>query len=203
MTTFIEKQERQRKREEREAEIRLKNNRLGMTIFQISWIMAFIAMVVVNWQLRFSYAEWPPAGVEPFSPILPTIATIALFISTWLARNGLKWVYQGYIETFLNNWRLSIVLGIVFMAIGIFEWVIVSPTAMATQYGVTFRLMTGFHFVHALAITLVMIRVYHQGKNGTYSGDPHDSWAVEGTAKLWYFVTVAWVLFYVVLYWIR
>lgn len=203
MTTFIEKQERQRQREEREAEIRLKNNRLGMTIFQISWIMAFVAMVVVNWQLRFNYAEWPPAGVEPFSPILPTIATITLFISTWLARNGLKLLYQGYTETFLNNWGLSIVLGIVFMAIVIFEWVTVSPTAMATQYGVTFRLMTGFHFVHALAIIGIMIRVYHQGKNGAYSGDPHDSWAVEGTAKLWYFVTVAWVLFYVVLYWIR
>lgn len=74
---------------------------------------------------------------------------------------------------------------------------------MATQYGVTFRLMTGFHFVHALVILGIMIYVYRNGQQGIYTGDDHDSWAVEGTAKLWYFVTVAWILFYVVLYWIR
>ena len=32
------------------AEMRLKNNRLGMTIFQISWIMVFLALIIVNWR---------------------------------------------------------------------------------------------------------------------------------------------------------
>jgi len=203
MTTFIEQHEKQKKREEREAEIRLKNNRLGMNIFQVSWIMAFVAIIVVNWQLRFSYTEWPPAGVEPFSPILPTIATLALLASTWLVRNGLNVLRDGHIETFLNNWRYAIGLGFVFMAIIVFEFFTVSEAAMATQYGDTFRLMTGFHFIHALVTLGIMINIFRKGREGTYTGDEHDSWAVEGTAKLYYFVTVAWILFYVVLYWIQ
>lgn len=203
MTTFIEQHEKQKIREQRDAEIRLKNNRLGMNIFQVSWIMAFVAMIVVNWQLRFSYTEWPPAGVEPFNPILPTIATLSLIVSTWLVRNGLKILRDGHIPTFLNNWRWAIALGFVFMAIIIFEFFTISDAALATQYGVTFRLMTGFHFVHALVILGIMINVVRKGKQDIYTGDELDSWAVEGTSKLWYFVTVAWILFYVVLYWIR
>ena len=203
MTTFIEKHEKQRLREQREAEMRLKNNRLGMNIFQASWIMAFVAMIVVNWQLRFSYKEWPPAGIEPYNPLLPTIATVLLLISTWLVHNGLKVLRDAHIPTFLNNWRIAIALGIGFMAIIAYEFAAVSDAAMATHYGITFRLMTGFHFAHALVITGIMIYVYRNGQKGIYTGDEQDSWAVEGTAKLWYFVTFAWILFYIVLYWIR
>lgn len=203
MATFIEQQEKQRLRDQRDAEIRLKNNRLGMNIFQVSWIMAFVAIIVVNWQLRFSYSEWPPAGVEPFSPILPTIATLSLLASTWLVRNGFKLLREGHIPTFLTNWKYAIGLGFGFMAIIVFEFFTVSPEAMATQYGDTFRLMTGFHFIHALIIIGIMINVYRKGQTGIYTGGEQDSWAVEGTAKLWYFVTVAWILFYIVLYWIQ
>ncbi len=203
MTSLIDRQEKQKIRAERDADMRLKNNRLGMNIFQVSWMMAFVAMVVVNWQLRFSYAEWPPRGVEAFNPILPSLATLALLISSWLVHQGLKTLRGGRIAAFLNNWRLATGLGFAFMAIIIYEFVSVSDAALATQYGATFRLMTGFHFVHALVIIALMVKVHRNGGLGMYSGDEHDSWAVEGTARLWYFVTFAWILFYIVLYWVR
>lgn len=203
MTTYIEQREKQKLREKRDAEMRLKNNRLGMNIFQVSWIMAFVAIIVVNWQLRFNYKEWPPAGVEPFSLVLPTIATLCLLVSSWLVRNGLNVLRDDHRETYLNNWRLAIGLGFTFMAIIIFEFFTVSDAALATQYGKTFRLMAGFHFIHALVIIGIMINIYRKSKQGMYMGDENALWAVEGTAKLWYFVTVAWILFYFVLYWIK
>ncbi len=203
MATYVERQQKQKVQERRAAEIRLKNNRLGMNIFQVSWIMAFVAMIVVNWQLRFSYAQWPPVGVTAFDPLLPSIATLSLLLSSLLVQRGLKTLRAGSITMFLTQWRSSVGLGLIFMGIIIYEFLGVSEAAMATQYGVTFRLMTGFHFVHALAILAIMIRVYQQGGAGSYSGDEYNSWAVEGAAKLWYFVTFAWLLFYVVLYWIR
>lgn len=203
MTTFIEQREKQKLRDQRDADMRLKNNRLGMNIFQISWIMAFMAIIVVNWQLRFSYKEWPPAGVEPLSPILPTIATLCLLVSSWLVRNGLKVLRDNHRETYLNNWRLAIGLGLSFMAIIVFEFFTVSESALATQYGATFRLMAGFHFFHALVIIGIMMKIYRNSQQGMYTGGEHDLWAVEGTTKLWYFVTVAWILFYMVLYWIK
>lgn len=185
------------------AEMRLKNNRLGMTIFQISWIMVFLALIIVNWQLRFSYTEWPPAGVAPFDPLLPSAATLALLLSSYLVKRGLGALRAQSLSGFLVHWRGAMAFGVAFMAIIVYEFASVSDAAMATQYGVTMRLMTGFHFLHALAILAIVVRVYRSAAAGRYSGDEHDSWAVEGSAKLWHFVTVAWLLFYVVLYWIR
>lgn len=203
MTTFIKRAEKQKISEQRAAAIRLKNNRLGMNIFQVSWIMAFVALIVVNWQLRFNYSQWPPAGVPPFDLVLPSVATLALLISSAQIALGLKALRRGIAKAFLARWRLAIGLGALFMAIIVYEFLNVSDAAMATQYGNTFRLMAGFHFVHALAILAIMCRVYLGANQGRYLGGEHDSWAVEGAAKLWYFVTFAWMLFYLVLYWIR
>ena len=202
-SSAIARQEKPKIGLDRDAAMRLKNNRLGMTIFQVSWIMAFFAMIMVNWQLRFSYSQWPPAGVPPFEPLLPSIATLALLLSAALVRRGWGSLLAGNPSTFLSYWRLAMALGASFMAIVVYEFMTVSEAALATQYGITLRLMTGFHFVHALAILGLMLRVYRRARSGAYRGGEHKAWAVEGTAKLWYFVAIAWLLFYVVLYWIR
>ena len=203
MTSFVDMQDKPKLGRPSEADLRLKNNRLGMTIFQISGIMVFLAMIIVNWQLRFSYSKWPPAGVAPFDPLLPTAATAALLLSALLVKRGLQALRNGRIGGFLMDWRGAMVFGFAFMAVIVYEFASVSDAALATQYGITMRLMTGFHFVHALAILAVMAHVIRSAAAGRYSGDERDSWAVEGAAKLWYFVTLAWILFYVVLYWIR
>lgn len=203
MTSYVDRQEKPKIGLDRDAALRLKNNRLGMTIFQASWIMVFFAMIVVNWQLRYSYGQWPPEGVPPFDPLLPSAATLALLLSAALVRRGWRGLREGRSVDFLQSWRLAMALGAGFMAIIVYEFMSVSEAALATQYGVTLRLMTGFHVAHALAILGVMLRVYRNGNMGAYSGGDHQAWAVEGTAKLWYFVVVAWLLFYVVLYWIR
>ena len=203
MTSYVDRQEKLKTGLDRDAALRLKNNRLGMTIFQASWIMVFFAIIVVNWQLRFSYAQWPPVGVAHFDPLLPSIATLALLLSAALVRQGWGGLRGGKLGEFLVSWRLAIALGIGFMAIIVYEFMTVSEAALATQYGITLRLMTGFHFVHALAILAVMLHVYRGAGAGAYSGGEPEAWAVEGAAKLWYFVAVAWMLFYVVLYWIR
>ena len=203
MTSYVDRQEKAKFGADRDAEMRLKNNRLGMTIFQASWIMVFLALIVVNWQLRFSYAQWPPEGVAPFDPLLPSVATLALLLSALLARGGWRGLRHGQLGVFMNSWRLAMALGLLFMAIIALEFAAVSEAALATQYGITMRLMTGFHLAHALAILAVMLRVYRNGSRGSYSGGAYDSWPVEGTVKLWYFVTIAWLLFYAVLYWVR
>lgn len=203
MTIYTERPQKQRTSDQRAAAMRLKNNRLGMNIFQVSWIMAFVALIVVNWQLRFNYSQWPPAGVPPFDLILPSVATLALLASSALVVQALNALRRGSVRAYLVKWRLAIGLGAFFLAIIVYEFLNVSDAAMATQYGNTFRLMSGFHFVHALAILAVMCRVHQGASAGKYSGNEYDSWAVEGCAKLWYFVTFAWMLFYMVLYWIR
>lgn len=184
----------------REEALALKNKRTGLTIFQLSWMMTFVCLVLVNWQIRSRALSWPPAGVDPLNPLLPTLATGGLLASAFLARSGLKAIAAGALEPFLSAWRAAMILGAAFIAIMVFEFFSLPATSIDTQYGMIFRVMTGFHAVHALVIGLMMLNVYRGAAAGAYT--PRNLWSVEGTAKLWYFVAAAWMLFYVVLYWL-
>ncbi len=181
-------------REERQ---KLANNRTGMAIFQVSWILAFVCLVIINWQLRLGYTEWPPPGVEPMGRVLPTFATVALLLSVWLSRRASLAMQGGDRHAFLTQWGAAIGLGALFVSVMAYEWLIVP---MGTQYGAIFRLMTAFHAIHALAIGLYMTNVYLKARQGGYTS--YDLWWIEAGVKLWAFVAVAWMLFFTVLYWI-
>ena len=175
----------------------LKNRRTGMTIFQISWIMVFVSLIVVNWQLRFRYEAWPPPGVEKLGLLLPTVATVALLISAVLARHALAAIQTERMSDFLKSWRVVMGLGVFFALIMVIEWIGVS---FESQYGKVFRVMTGFHGTHALVIGGYMLKVFREASAGRF--DRGDFWSVEAATKLWYFVTIAWIMFYLVLYWL-
>jgi len=177
----------------REELLALRNKRTGVTIFQVSWIMVFICLIVVNLHLRSNFASWPPEGVDALDRVLPTLATVALIVSSLLARGGLRAIQVEQRASFKRQWLWVIGLGVLFIAIMAFEWISVP---FSGQYSTVFRLMTAFHATHALVIGFIMVQVYRSAE----SYDALHHWAVEASAKLWYFVTIAWMMFYVVLY---
>jgi heme/copper-type cytochrome/quinol oxidase subunit 3 len=200
--------------EERERLLRLKNKRNGVAIFQASWILAFVCLAVVNLQLRAASPEWPPLGVEKLDAALPTVATVLLLLSVPLVRRGVRAISADGVASFLVQWRAALLLGVGFIALMAFEWLTVTPapevritlanretvTTALTQYNAIFRVMTAFHMFHALVIGGYMINVWRAARRGEVG--TADYWPAEAGAKLWYFVVIAWILFYVVLYWI-
>ncbi len=171
----------------------LRNKRTGVTVFQISWIMVFVCLIVVNLQMRGDYPSWPPPGVGALNAVLPTLATIGLIVSVFLARNGLKAIQAEKRDSFRRLWQLTLGLGGLFIVVMGFEWLSVPYSG---QYSSIFRVMVAYHAIHALVIGYIMIRVYQNAEHY----DRLHNWAVEASAKLWYFVTVAWILFYLTLY---
>jgi heme/copper-type cytochrome/quinol oxidase subunit 3 len=171
----------------------LRNKRTGVTIFQISWILVFVCLIMVNLQIRANFASWPPPGVQPLDAVPPTLATVGLLASAGLAYRALRAIQNDDYEAFRSQWRIAILLGGIFVAIMAFEWLVVP---FSGQFSTIFRVMTAYHAVHALVIGYIMIRVYQ----GSAAYDSLHNWAVEASAKLWYFVVVAWLLFYAVLY---
>lgn len=172
----------------------LKNKRAGMFVFQLSWIMAFVSLVVVNWQLRFS-PNWAPEGTQKADPILATFATGALILSVVLVKRALNAIQQNNAQACFTQWLSAISLGALFVMIMVFEWLAIPS---GTQYAQVFRLMTGFHVFHAVVIGGYLIYVY-QNRHLYHA---MNYWAVEAGAKLWYFVLIAWMLFYIVIYWV-
>lgn len=175
----------------------LKNKRTGLAIFQFSWIMAFVALIAVNWQLRYQSTSWPPPGVDKLGVFIPSLMTLALIVSSLLVRRATRAVRAGEQHVFISRWGLALLLGVAFVVVMAWEWITVPVSG---QYSNLFRLMVGFHGVHALVIGAFMAVVYRNGRAGVY--DPYHFWPVEGAAGLWHFVTVAWLLFYIVLYWL-
>lgn len=173
----------------------LRNKRSGLAIFQLSWILVFVCLVIVNWQLRSGQPTWPPPGVEAPSSVLPTLATVGLLASAWLVRRALRYIKADERAAFLSNWRVALALGGVFVVLMAVEWASIPYSGI---YSDVFRMMTGFHGIHALAIGVFMGMIYRGARAGSYG--PANFWPVEGAAGLWYFVVVAWILFYAVLY---
>jgi cytochrome c oxidase subunit 3 len=199
----------------REAELRLRNARTGVNIFQASWILTFVALIIVNLQLRSSSPAWPPLGVEKLDAVLPTIATIGLVVSGVLVRRGFRAIRRDELAGFLVQWRAALGLGAVFVGLMAYEWLTLAPvpearivlangeevTAALTQYNAIFRVMTAFHGLHALIIGGYMLVMYRRVVQGRVTAAA-ELWPVEAGAKLWYFVVIAWLMFYVVLYWL-
>lgn len=141
--------------------------------------------------------DWPPPGVDP-APVLPaTLASLALIVSVVLARRAVTALNGGDEAAFINRWPWAIALGVVFTIIMIYEWVALPASGI---YGEVFRMMTGFHIVHAVVVGALMLNVYRSARAGEL--EPVNYWYAEGTASMWVFVLVAWILFYVVLYWV-
>ena len=203
--------ERQRQREEA---LRLKNARTGINLFQGSWIFTFVALIIANLQIRSSSPSWPPVGVEKLEPLLPTIATIGLVVSVAFVRRAFNALKHDDVRGFLVQWRTALALGAAFVAVMAFEWLTLTPApesrirlangvemmSVLTQYNSMFRVMTAFHGIHALIIGIYMWNVYRGMAQAAL--DSRKLWSVEAGAKLWYFVVIAWMLFYVVLYWL-
>ncbi len=175
----------------------LRNKRTGLTIFQLSWILVFVCLAIANLQLRGAVVSWPPPGVEKLPLLLPTIATVALLVSMWLTRRASLAMKQDNVAAFTANWRLVLLLGAAFVVMMGFEFIIIPNSG---TYSDLFRMMTGFHIIHALVVGAFMLRIGRGAQAGLYHSV--NFWPVEGAASLWYFVGVAWLIFYVVLYWV-
>jgi len=178
----------------RQEALALRNKRTLVTVFQISWIMVFVCLVIVCLQIRSTIQDLPTLTPVQFFPLL---ATAAILISGWTAHQGVQAVRTGERDTFLVQWRYTLVLGGAFLAVmmAIFFF---NPYVGIPQYGAIFRVMIGYHAIHALVIGGWMLQVYRNAQAGAYT--PRDYWGVEAAAKLWYFVIIAWILFYVVLF---
>jgi heme/copper-type cytochrome/quinol oxidase subunit 3 len=175
--------------------IALRNKRTGMTVFQISWIMVFVCLFVVNLSIRGNFLTWPPEGVERLSPVVPVVVSILLLVSGWTAYRSLKAINAGDTAHFFSQWRLTMGLGVLFLiGMGI-HWFGVTDSG---QYGTISRSMIGYHALHALAIMAYMWHVDGRVRAGVVNA--RDSWSVEAGFKLWVFVIVAWIIFFAALY---
>jgi cytochrome c oxidase subunit 3 len=162
-------------------------------------------------------AVWPssgggatasPAGtVAPFglmNPLgIPTLNTALLLtsgVTLTIAHHALRENHRA--KTIAFMW-MTVILGTVFLGFQAYEYVHayqdLNLKLSSGIYGSTFFMLTGFHGMHVLVGTLMLLVITLRLMKGHFTPQRH--FGFEGAAWYWHFVDVVWLGLYVVVYW--
>lgn len=179
--------------------------KLGIILFIISEIFFFISFFWRFFHIRLTQIielgiKWPPTGIIVFNPfIIPLLNTIILLTSgisiTWAHHRILNNNYK----QFFNSLIITIILGIYFSFLQIYEYLEASFNIADSSYGSTFFLATGFHGLHVLIGTTFLIICFFRNLLIHYSQNHH--FGFEAAAWYWHFVDIVWLFLYISIYW--
>lgn len=203
--------------------------RWGMGWFIFSEIMFFAALFAALFYVRwvtlptlgeFDYKmlypdfvpNWPlstaPDVTKPYQAVavsgLPALNTLILLTSgvtvTW-AHWGMLNRKRGQL---IGGLFATVLLGIAFLACQFAEYHHaihqLNLSFSSGAYGMTFFMLTGFHGMHVLLGTIMLIVIATRAWRGHFDGDRH--FAFEAVAWYWHFVDVVWLLLFLFVYWL-
>ena len=195
--------------------------RWGMGWFIFSEVMFFAALFGALFYARFFSvpelgqtpllwpnftAAWPsagPAAQASFQPMeawgIPAINTLILLSSgatvTW-AHWGLK---RGNRMQLKIGLALTILLGVLFLALQAHEYMSADFSLKTGVYGATFYMLTGFHGAHVTLGAIMLTVILGRSIAGHFTADRH--FAFEAVSWYWHFVDVVWLMLFVFVYW--
>ena len=142
--------------------------------------------------------DWQPMGPWP----LPTINTLILLTSGMtltVAHHALKEGNRARLITFM--W-LTVALGVIFTGFQGYEYYEAYAhlnLRMDTGiYGSTFFMLTGFHGMHVVIGTIMLLVITLRCMKGHFT--PASHFGFEGAAWYWHFVDVVWLGLYIFVY---
>lgn len=179
--------------------------RWGIILFIVSEIFFFISFFWAFFHRSLSPTIelgilWPPIGIISLNPFqIPLLNTIILLTSgitvTWahhrLIENNFSQITQGLFFT--------IILGIYFTILQIYEYIEISYTIADSVFGSTFFLATGFHGIHVLIGTTFLLICLIRHLNNHFSKNHH--FGFEAATWYWHFVDIVWLFLFISIYW--
>nr|ARH54746.1 cytochrome c oxidase subunit 3 [Trigonopterus sp. 3 AH-2016] len=179
--------------------------RWGMILFITSEIFFFLAFFWAFFHASLSPnielgMNWPPKGISSFNPLeIPLLNTLVL-LSSGLS---ITWTHHSIMENNFNQGLISlfmtVILGLYFTALQMFEYKEAPFSIADSVYGSTFFMTTGLHGLHViigstfLLVSLVRLLFNH------FSSTHH--FGFEAAAWYWHFVDVVWLFLYTSMYW--
>lgn len=181
--------------------------RLGIILFIISEIFFFLSFFWAYFHSSLAPSIeigqlWPPIGIKPFNPFdIPLLNTIILISSgitiTWTHHSILN---KNFSER-TKSLRITIILGIYFSTLQLFEYYESPFTISDSIYGSSFFIATGFHGIHVIIGTIFLLVSLIRLSYLHYRNTHH--FGFEAAAWYWHFVDVIWLFLYISIYWWR
>jgi len=185
--------------------------KLGMWFFLVSEIFFFSAIIGNSLALRTRAPYWPAPGVDsPLNIPLTAVNTFILIASSFTMVQALKGIEKGDLRHFRLALLATLLLGITFVSIQVFEynklffeehltpWMNPFRPDLAT-FGTTFYMQTGFHGAHVMGgvigLTYLNVKAW---KKDWFTQQSHEG--VELVGLYWHFVDVVWIFLFPIVY---
>ena len=179
--------------------------------FSVPWLGGEGTGAMTNLLLYPQFeAAWPTAGPAQlggdFQTIpgfgLPLINTL-LLLTSGVTITLAHWAMKKAQRTALVLWLLAtIVLAAVFLYIQAYEYVHayqdLGLTLGSGIYGSTFFMLTGFHGLHVLVGSIILLVIMFRCMAGHFAGKNH--FGFEAAAWYWHFVDVVWLGLFIFVY---
>lgn len=159
----------------------------------------FASLVAGYFYLGLSLTELPPAGVKKPELLMPTIASLVLFSSSYTMHRADKSVSGGNNSTTSTLLLVSIALATAFLVLKVIEYSNVEYRWDSHSYGSAVWAIVVFHSTHVTALILKTIVVTFLAYRGYFNKERRLGLTVNGL--YWHFVVLVWLPLYLVLYW--
>lgn len=179
--------------------------RWGIILFITSEVLFFVSFFWTFFHRRLCprielAGFWPPGNIKPFHPMqVPLLNSTVLIVSgltlTWAHHSLLDGNHSQVTQGLL----FTILLGIYFSILQGYEYSEASFTISDSVYGSTFFLTTGFHGLHVLIGTSILLVTFIRHIKYHFSRIHH--FGFEAAAWYWHFVDVVWLFLYISIYW--
>lgn len=176
----------------------------GMGFFIITEIMFSIGFFWVYFSVSLSPTmwvggTWPPVHIQCLHPYgIPLFNTVLLLSSGVSITCAHRCLIAGKRYLFDIHLFLTIVLGLMFLNLQLYEYAFSQFTIEDSVYGSSFYLLTGFHGLHVFVGLLFLIICLHATVHRTFTTYHHILFIC--TTWYWHFVDLVWLFVLVFLY---
>jgi len=178
--------------------------RYGMILFIASEVMFFVAWFWAYFNAALfpkwiNLTDWPPPTIATFDPWdIPLLNTLVLLTSGTTVTWAHHAIQTGDNKGAVNGLAATILLGMLFTALQVYEYMHATFNFSGNIYGATFFMATGFHGFHVIVGTIFLIVCWFRARAGHFTPERH--FGFEAAAWYWHFVDVVWLFLFASIY---
>ena len=173
-------------------------SRWGIALLILTEAVFFACLLSGYFFLRSSNPVWPPNAIDLPEVILPVVATIVLVSSSAVLIWAERRLKSGHLGNFRLGLLITILLGVVFLGIQVYEYTELDFTPQDGAYGALFYAITGLHGLHVTVGVLLLGVMFLWAMLGYFTPKRHLSFS--NVSLYWHFVDGVWLFVWTSLY---
>jgi heme/copper-type cytochrome/quinol oxidase subunit 3 len=152
-------------------------------------LFAYLLFSYAYFVVRFG-AGWLPTRHPSMWLAGPdTVVLLCSSVAVWWGERGAR---QGHRGQLLAGLGIAITLGVVFVAVQMFEWHTQPFSLTSSAYGSFYFTITGFHMAHVVVGVVILAVIFAWSAAGDYTRRRHEPVVIGST--YWHFVDVVWLV---------